>query len=252
MPTLDKLSILALTAAAMTFGCSCQSDDPPPAAPTAPEAAPEATPDPVQSRILPTEITGEIVEMMESGGYLYALIDTGSEKVWAATSPVAANVGDKVKIANPLEQINFHAPSLDRTFDRIYFTDSIIPGEETPSGHGEVAPASEPEVTATGVDRVEGGVTVEEVFSKKDELVGTEIVIRGQVVKYNAQILGVNWLHVQDGTGEPGANDLTITTSATVAVGDVVVIRGNLVADKDFGAGYKYDLIVENAEVTVE
>ena len=256
MPTVDKLSILALTAAVLTFGCSCQSDDPPPAAPTAPAAAP----DPAQPRILTTEITGKIVESMESGGYLYALIDTGSEKAWVATRPVPAEVGDSVTIVNALEQIDFHAPSLDRTFDRIYFADSIFPGEEapsvhggeTPSFHGETTPASEPELPATGVDRAEGGVTVEEVFQRKDELVDTEILIRGQVVKYNAQILGVNWLHVQDGTGEPGTNDLTITTSATGAVGDVVLVRGTLVADKDFGAGYKYDLIVENAEVTVE
>jgi len=72
------------------------------------------------------------------------------------------------------------------------------------------------------------------------------------VVKYNAGILGKNWLHIQDGTGSAGTNDLTITTEATCTVGDTVLVHGKLVADRDFGAGYVYDLIVEDAQVTVE
>ena len=72
------------------------------------------------------------------------------------------------------------------------------------------------------------------------------------MVKFNANILGTNWIHIQDGTGEKGMNDLTVTSSQRVKVGDTVVIRGRVTVEKDFGAGYKYDVIVENATVTVE
>ena len=64
--------------------------------------------------------------------------------------------------------------------------------------------------------------------------------------------MGKNWVHVQDGTGGSGTNDLTVTTNATAAVGDTVLVRGKLGADKDFGFGYKYDILIEDAALTVE
>jgi len=72
------------------------------------------------------------------------------------------------------------------------------------------------------------------------------------VVKFSPEIMGKNWIHLQDGTGVSGANDLTVTTSATAQTGDTVTISGVLVTDKDFGYGYSYDVIVEDAEVVVE
>ena len=48
-------------------------------------------------------------------------------------------------------------------------------------------------------------------------------------------------------------NDLTVTTAGTVPnVGDTVVVKGTVALNKDFGMGYQYDIIVEDAEVTVE
>ena len=64
--------------------------------------------------------------------------------------------------------------------------------------------------------------------------------------------MGKNWIHIQDGTGDAGANDLTVTTDVTANSGDTVLISGTLSLDKDFGYGYAYGVIVEDAEVTVE
>lgn len=77
-----------------------------------------------------------------------------------------------------------------------------------------------------------------------------EVVVRGKVVKFLAGIMGRNWIHLQDGTGDAGTNDLTVTTEQTAAAGDVVAIKGTLAVDKDFGAGYRYAVIVEKASVT--
>jgi hypothetical protein len=93
------------------------------------------------------------------------------------------------------------------------------------------------------------GRTVAEVFAQKDKLKDVQVSIRGKVVKYNQQILGKNWIHLKDGTGAAGSDDLTITTDAQVAVGDVVVVSGKVHLDKDFGAGYAYNVIVEDAAV---
>jgi hypothetical protein len=64
--------------------------------------------------------------------------------------------------------------------------------------------------------------------------------------------MGKNWIHLQDGTGDNGSNDLTVTTDSTVNVGDTVLVSGVLNTDKDFGYGYQYAVIVEDAKITVE
>jgi hypothetical protein len=108
-------------------------------------------------------------------------------------------------------------------------------------------------VDVAGVERAAGGKTVAEVFAEKDQLAGKPIILRGKVVKTNANIMGKNWLHVRDGSGAEGTNDLTVTTNGTLPnVGDTVLLTGPVVLNKDFGMGYKYDVMVEDALVKVE
>ena len=122
-----------------------------------------------------------------------------------------------------------------------------------PPGETHPAPAAAAEVDLTGIARAEGGKTVAEVFAEKDALAGQPVTFRGKVVKTNPDIMGKNWLHVRDGSGEDGTNDLTITTTGTLPnVGDTVVVTGNVTLNKDFGMGYAYDVLVEDAQVTVE
>jgi hypothetical protein len=95
--------------------------------------------------------------------------------------------------------------------------------------------------------------TVAEVVGGKSALKDKPVVVRGQVVKFNGGIMGKNWIHVRDGSGSDGSNDLTVTTTtAQPNVGDTVLITGPLVLNKDFGMGYQYDVIVEDAQVTIE
>ena len=102
------------------------------------------------------------------------------------------------------------------------------------------------------VDKADEGYTVAEVFEKKDDLEGKSVRVRGKVVKFSAGIMGKNWLHLQDGTGAQGTNDLTVTTQLSASVGDTVLIEGTMATEKDFGFGYFYDVIVEEAAVAVE
>ena len=103
-----------------------------------------------------------------------------------------------------------------------------------------------------GVQKVAGGFQVGEIYAKGAQLSGKPVKVRGRVVKFTPNIMGTNWMHIQDGSGEGATVDLTVTTSAIVAVGDMVVAEGVLAVDKDFGAGYKYTAIIEKAEVTKE
>ena len=92
-------------------------------------------------------------------------------------------------------------------------------------------------------------MTIAQISQQRNELANKEITVRGQVTRYNAQIMGRNWVHIQDGTKDGNAVDLTITTDNTVKVGDVVTFKGILVLNKDFGAGYSYDMIMEKAQL---
>jgi hypothetical protein len=92
--------------------------------------------------------------------------------------------------------------------------------------------------------------TVETLYAKKDQLSGKRIQISGKVVKVNNGIMGKNFFHLQDGSGKSPANDLTVTTQDVVKVGDQVTVTGLVTVNRDFGAGYSYPLILEEATVT--
>ena len=222
-------------------------------------------------------LAGTVVETMNAGGYTYVRIESGGEKVWAAGPQCQVAVGDAVDLAPGTPMANFHSKTLDRTFDVIYFVPSIG-AKETASapaglpaghpavgggepagplpGHGPIGAAKPKEAPLTvevdSIAKPEGGTRVEEIYAQKDRLAGQTVLVRGKVVKFTAQVMGTNWLHLRDGTGSEGSNDLTVTTEAKVEAGDTVLVQGALAVDKDFGFGYKYEVLVENAKVTVE
>ncbi|MGB8931436.1 MAG: OB-fold nucleic acid binding domain-containing protein, partial [Anaeromyxobacteraceae bacterium] len=111
-----------------------------------------------------------------------------------------------------------------------------------PSEVGDVKVAK-----ATGAD----ARTVSEVWTQRKALKDKAVTVRGKVVKFNPGIMGKNWVHLRDGSGTADAkdNDITITTADTVAVGDVVTAKGKVLVEKDFGAGYAYPVIIEEAKV---
>lgn len=213
-------------------------------------------------------LTGKVTETMNAASYTYVLIDTGAKKAWAAAPQFAVKVGDTIAIADGMPMFNYQSKSLNRTFDVVYFTGNIsvngapaaapstaapVPAPSTaalPPGHPAMPAKTAPDLT--GIKRAENGQTVEEVIAGKAKFAGKSVAIRGRVVKYNAQILGKNWLHLRDGSGGPGTNDLTVTTAATVKVGDLVLVTGKLGTDRDFGSGYKYPLIIEDASVVAQ
>lgn len=208
-------------------------------------------------------IAGTVIETMDAANYTYVHVDAGTRSIWAAAPQFAVKVGDQVSVPTASPMQNYHSKTLGRTFSLVYFAGRIrvgAPGTTPAIPTDRAAPdlhssstTSVPEQSLAGISKPEGGHTVGEVFDQGKGLAGSEVAIRGRVVKYSARIMGTNWLHLQDGTrGKDGNDDLVITTDDVAAVGDLVVIRGVVSADKDFGYGYKYELIVEHANVTVE
>ncbi len=220
----------------------------------------------------PNVWTGDVVETMNSGGYTYVLLDTGSEQIWAAATQTTIAVGQKISVPKGMAMQNFPSKTLDRVFDEIYFVDGYYgPDGVTPVGGqpaaggmggmggmpqdanhagagGSNANSQVDDANIEDVKKISGGYTVAEVFAQASSLGGQTIKVRGRVVKFTARIMGTNWIHIQDSS----QGDLTVTTDATVATGDLVVVEGPLSVNKDFGAGYKYDAIIEGAKVTKE
>ena len=248
-------TVAALATLSLISGCKDET-------PKMAEKAPEQQQQQMQEQQQPAAAgkSGTVVETMDTAGYTYIQVDTGEEKIWAAAPQFNVSVGDPVILPEGMPMKNHHSKTLDRDFDLVYFVDSVMVGgeesqqDQMPEGHPtiETQSAEAVDVDLSGIEKAEGGQTVAEIFGNKSDLKGKQVTVRGKVVKFNPEIMGKNWIHLQDGTGEAGSKDLTVTTDAVAKVGDTVLVTGKVTADKDFGYGYKYDVILEDAKVTVE
>lgn len=135
------------------------------------------------------------------------------------------------------------------------------PAPAAPAGSAAPMSAEQPhpmpaaevaDVDLSGIEKPEGGLTIAELYAGKAELAGQTVTIRGKVVKVNPNIMGRNWIHLRDGSGAEGTNNLAVTSNQLPNVGDIVLLTGTLEADKDFGMGYTYELIIEQPELTIE
>ena len=246
---------------------------------------------PVQ-KIAAAELAGTILETMDAAGYTYMHLDTGEQQIWVAIPQSEVSKGEKIAVLEGMEMKNFHSNSFNRTFESIIFSPGLV-GAAPASPHGQTAPPAAPAndsfaaaveaerkassggaapiqpqqgsagsmgavapFTETEVEKAEGenSFTVEEIFAQAKELDGQKVRVRGQVVKYNANIMGRNWLHLQDGSGDPMHNthDLVVTTTEELSGPNVITVEGTVAADKDFGAGYKYVVLIENSTIVTQ
>jgi hypothetical protein len=238
--------IVMLIAAAIT---ACKRNTPPATAGAVPpvsQAAPSGA-----------TVKGRILERLEAPPYTYFRLQIGQEEQWAAVPENSLKVGQDVTLANPMAMTNFESKSLKRNFPTILFA-NIAGDAPTGTSPGNVAlqhaqTTKGPDVGDTRTPKATGAdaKTVAETHAQKESLKEKTVSVRGKVVKFNAQILGRNWIHLRDGSGsaDKGDHDLTVTTAETAAVGDVVTVRGILRLDKDFGSGYRYPVIIEDAKL---
>ncbi len=210
-------------------------------------------------------VRGTVLETMNSGGYTYVFIETDQDKRWVAARQTMVSVGDVVQTFQGMPMSAFTSQTLNRTFDVVYFVDAVHnlsapapaeepPVSELPTGHPDIDETSTTDVTDNNVAEFESGQNIAYVYANKDSLASQQISLRGKVVKYNEGILGWNFIHIQDGSGDAadGSNDLTVTSKATTAMGETVVVTGTIMLDKDFGAGYRFPLLIEDASIAVE
>jgi hypothetical protein len=247
------LSLLLLATAVV--GCGSKTPEP---AKVPLDQAPAASPAtsaaaaPAASDLL----TGKVLEHQDAAPYLYLRIATAKGEVWAAVPEAKIENGAEVTVFSPMLMTNFESKTLKRSFKEVYF------GTLTPANTAADAPGANPHAgvaqpsapvevgkveKATGAD----ARTVAEAWAQKASLAGKTITIHGKVVKFNGGVMGKNWLHLRDGSGDAGkgTNDITVTSMDEAAVGLTVTIKGTVRTNQDFGSGYSYAIIVEKAKI---
>ena len=232
---------------AVTFALACKK------AARIPARAQEAT-----ARV-PASLSGKLLETIDAAQYTYLRLQTKGDEVWAAVTTTKQAVGTEVTIVGPIWMENFKSSSLNRTWPRIAF--GTLDGEAAtqpaavrlPSGHPATASANK-DLGPIKVAKASGsqGRTIADVWAERAQLQNKRIAIRGKVVKATNGVMGKNWLHVRDGTGNGETSDLTVATEDTAAVGDTVLISGTVHLNRELGAGYRYDVIVEDAQIKAE
>lgn len=282
--------MLAAALLLLFAGTGCKSGNEQATAPSAGQAsAPAAQQQPLTVETepaLPHPVTeervavqGKVLETIDAASYTYVNVDTGEATQWVAVPEADLEVGQEVSFESGMEMKDLESKTLGRTFDSVIFSRG-----EMVAGAGASAPAdtagsfedalrdeaagpgaAHADIPASGgsmaaivpssdvqVEKAEGenAYTVGELHARRNELNDQKVVVRGKVMKVSSMIMGKNWVHIQDGTGDAGSNthDLVVTTLAEPEKDSVVVVEGTLHADRDFGAGYRYDVIIEDAE----
>lgn len=192
---------------------------------------------------------GKVEETINTSNYTYLRVDEGCCENWIAVPKQDVEVGKTYYFEEGMEMVNFKSKELDTTFKKIYFVQEIsdkpIKKEaHVSSHHAKPQSAEKKEISVKPVD---GGITIAELYSKRDSYSAKSVVISGEVVKVNYGIMGKNWVHIQDGTKDTDNYDLTITTNDEVKVGDIAAFEGIITLKKDFGSGYFYEVIMEEA-----
>lgn len=224
-------------------------------------------------------VAGTIIETMNASGYTYMLVESGSEKNWIAIPATTVEKGTTVNYYEGMVMKDFTSKTLNRTFDAVTFSSGLA-GQKAetamqPTSSDSISAAVKAEkstTTATPTTEISAGsagaispleeisiekasaangYTVEEIFGKAKELGGKKVQVHGKVVKFSPMIMGKNWIHLQDGSGDPMQNshDLVVTTGETVEVNTIITVEGILAAEKNFGGGYKYAAIIEDASI---
>lgn len=228
----------------------------------------------------PAAFSGKVLETQDVSPYTYVRLDDGAgNEIWAAVPETQLEIGEEIALQGGVVMTNFKSKTLNRTFESIIFASGLVRGSEndavqTPAvaggsssdavqseggPHGMTSQSSGGSARAivsfTGVQveksTAQNGYTVGELFDKAVSLNNRKVTVKGMVVKISPNIMGKNWIHIQDGTGDPSKNthDLVVTSSALVEKGTIISLEGVLAADKDFGFGYRYDVLIEDAVV---
>jgi hypothetical protein len=191
-------------------------------------------------------------EVLQTSNYTYLRVSEGREEYWCAINKSEIEVGKTYFWHKGGEMDNFHSKELNRDFDRIFFLETLsdkpIVLESAVMGNTSTGRQKVPEKQGIILEKAQGGITIAELYANRKSYAGKSVMIRGEVVKFSPQIMNRNWMHVQDGTKDGEDYDLVVTTQDSIPAGETRIFEGVISLDVDFGHGYKYDVIMQDAK----
>jgi hypothetical protein len=172
---------------------------------------------------------------------------------------MAVSEGDQIEYRGGMEMKDFYSKALDRTFESIFFVQNVsLAGQDIENMHREARdnyqakhsmnskPVSVQAPAPGEIAQLADGKTIADIFAESAQLSDQTVSLRAKVIKVSQNIMGKNWITLQDGTGTEPDNKLVTTSSELVSPGDLVIASGILKKDIDIGAGYKYKILLED------
>ena len=197
---------------------------------------------------------GTVAETIEAGSYVYLKLE--EQDIWIAATNFPVSAGDQVQYSGSSEMRNFYSKSMDRTFDSIFFVQNAsLANKDTVKMHtatvmksGVGTPSRPAPVKAPAAGEITPlteGKTVAGIVADSAGLDGQEVKVNARVMKVSKDILGRNWITLQDGTGTQPDNKLVVTSQEVPSKGDVFIATGTVRTDIDIGSGYQYKVLLE-------
>lgn len=195
---------------------------------------------------------GKIVEVLEGGRYAYLRISQpNGNSEWVVTRRASFAQGKTYRYGAGIVKTGYYSTDLQRTFDEIRLVANIAPvgaqsgsaGKSSSPAASQAAPPEAPQKPITA----QNSVALKDIVAQPNQYAGEVIRVTGKVMKINPNIMNRNWIHIQDGTAND--YDFVLTAQKTVPVGHTATFEGVLNVNRDFGAGYQYDIILEHAEL---
>lgn len=189
-----------------------------------------------------------VEEILSTEKYNYLHVREKDQQYWIAISRSDVELGDTYFYRGGLLKRNFFSREFNRVFETVYLVSEIWSASLKEKQAMSSSPHMQmPTMEVGKIELVGGAISLDELFSNQEKYEGKTVRVTGKCVKVNPMIMNRNWLHIQDGSGDK--LDLTVTTNENVHLGAVVTLAGTLTLNKDFGAGYRYDIILEEAVV---
>jgi hypothetical protein len=213
----------------------------------------ESVPQKNDDASMQSAMSGKVADTLDSGGYTYVELDQDGKKTWVAIPKTKVKKGQMITVKPGMVMENFESKTLKRKFDRIIFSGGIIDGTPGVAGEkkSEGSKGNVPVAEKITVGKAVGpdAYTIAELYKDRDALKGKSVSVKAKVIKVSSGIMQMNWVHLQDGSGDPktGNHDIVATSTELPAAGDIVTVKGTLGVDKDFGSGYKYSVLIEKA-----
>ena len=172
-------------------------------------------------------------EVIQSNAYTYMLVVEDEKEWWIAAPKITPVIGAVYYYLGEMEMKNFKSKELNRTFDMVNFVEGLLFED----------------IYEEGKFPVKGGATIADLYIYKDDYEDKVVKVRGKVTKFNEDIMGKNWIHLNDGTNVLGNRDFIVTSQASAKVGEVVTFEGKLSKHVDLGSGYTFEVLMEDAKV---